>query len=258
MVLTPLMVPESAPDPFDGPASSLCQAFLLALWGVCSAAPLWKKIAGLVVGTVYLEMLLVLALGDSLLGVATGTVAFAAAFLVASRMTGVRLIRQLPIALYSRDDSEPLRFSIRHLMLLIAAVALLSAVAKALHAIPVPDKTPLVNIMLSLSFVVVGFVALWAVLVKGQAFGRAFLAVVLSPILGLFVAIASSADLAGWVFIILTMILCSATMLVSFLVLRSCGYRFVSRNSSIPELSPDEDNAGGGDHIGQSASGRPD
>jgi hypothetical protein len=208
-------------------ASSLSQAFLLALWGVASTIPLWKKIVGLVIGMVYLETMLVMAVDDSLLDVATVTVTVAIAFLVVLRMTGVKLIRQLPIDSFVLADAEPLRFSIRGLMLMIAAVALLSAVAKALQAIPFPEKHLLGNIMFSLSFVAVAFVALWAVLVKAQPFGRGFLAVVLSPILGLFFAIASNADPAGWVFIILTLIICSATMLVSFLVLRSCGYCFV-------------------------------
>jgi hypothetical protein len=54
--------------------SSSCQAFLLAVWGVTSRASLWKRIAGLVAGTVYLETVLVLAVDRTLFDLATITV----------------------------------------------------------------------------------------------------------------------------------------------------------------------------------------
>jgi hypothetical protein len=233
-------------------ASLLSQAFLLALWGVTCTASLWKRIAGLVAGTVYLETLLVL-VDSTLLDVATITIAFTTATLLVLRTNGVRLVRHDSVDPFARADTGPLRFSIRSLMLLTAAVALLGAVARALHAIPYPEKIPLINILFSLSFVATGFVALWAALMKTRSFGRGSIAFVLSPILGLFFAIASSADQAGWVFIFPTLILGSAAMLGSFLVVRSCGFRFVSIHSSIPEHLSDDEHAGRATCIGKSA-----
>ena len=36
-------------------ALALCQSFLLSLWGAASQATLWKRLAGLVTGALYLE-----------------------------------------------------------------------------------------------------------------------------------------------------------------------------------------------------------
>ncbi len=126
-------------------ALALCQAFLLALWGLSWTAYSWQRITGLVAGTAYLETLLVLSVDRTLGGVATVTVVVTTACLLVLRVKGVRLIRHLAIDLSARANAPRLRFSIRSLMLLTAAVALLSALARALRAMPVPDNTLLVN-----------------------------------------------------------------------------------------------------------------
>jgi hypothetical protein len=233
-------------------ASSLSQAFLLSLWVVTCTTSFWKRIAGLFAGTVYLEMLLSLAVSRTFLYVSAVTLVITTASLLVLRTKGFGFIRQFPKVPLARAESEPLMFSIRGLMLLTAAVALLSVVARALQAISFPERRIFIIILFPICFVTVGFVGFWSVLVKAQPFGRASFAVVLSPILGVFLAIASSADHAG-VYIIVTLILYLVAMLGSFLVVRSCGYRFVRSHSLLPEPLSDSENAGGTARIGKSA-----
>ena len=66
-----------------------------------------------------------------------------------------------------------------------------------------------------------------AALGKAQPLKRAAVVFVLSPILGIFFAIASNARSTERVFIIVSMLLYSVALLVSLFVVRSCGYRFV-------------------------------
>jgi hypothetical protein len=204
-----------------------CQAFILALWGVISTASPWKRIAGLLVGSVYLEMLWLLALEWELPGTSTVTIAVATVSLVVVRAIGGKFTRRLH---NGPHGTERLRFSIRGLMLVTAAFALLSAVTRAFQVLHLPDNrlTPLI-VFLSMCFVTIGFAALWAVLGKARPLERVAVVLVLSPILGAFFALAANAHQAGWALVILSMLLNSVALLVSLFVVRSCGYRFVRR-----------------------------
>jgi hypothetical protein len=207
-----------------------CQAFILALWGVISNASPWKRIAGLLVGSVYLEMLWLLALEWELPGTSTVTIAVATVSLVVVRAIGGKFTRQLHNGPHGQPETERLRFSIRGLMLVTAAFALLSAVTRAFQVLHLPDNrlTPLI-VFLSMCFVTIGFAALWAVLGKARPLERVAVVLVLSPILGAFFALAANAHQAGWALVILSMLLNSVALLVSLFVVRSCGYRFVRR-----------------------------
>jgi hypothetical protein len=207
-----------------------CQALILALWGATSTASPWKRIAGLLAGSVYLETLWLQAFEGVLPGTLTITIAVTTASLLVLRTNGGRVTRQVH---NGPPEIKRLRFSIRALMLLIAAVALLSAVATL--GFP-PDRLTLENSFLSLCFVTTGFAALWAVLGKARPLVPGAVVFVLSPILGVFFAIFVNAHAAGWVYIILSMLLYSAALLASLLVLRSCGYRLV--RCEIPLTEP--------------------
>jgi hypothetical protein len=203
-----------------------CQAFLLALWGVTSTASPWKRIPGLLAGSVYLDMLWLLVLEGELPGTSTVTIAVATASLVVVRAMGGKFTRQVHNAPHGQPATGRLKFSIRSLLLLTAAFAVLSAVVRAFP--PENRLTPFI-VFLSLCFVTIGFVALWAVSGKARPLERAAVVLVLSPILGVLVVLASNARGAGRVYIILSMLLNSVTMLVSLFVVRSCGYRFARR-----------------------------
>ncbi len=227
-------------------ASVLCQAFILGLWGVTSIASPWKRITGLVVGSVYLEVLFYLGSDGALPGVSTVTVIASTGSLLLLREEGLRVTRLSHTCSPAQPETERLRFSIRGLMLLTAAVALLSTVARFFQGLQFTEnRLHALSVFLSLCFVTIGFVALWAILGKGHPLQRGAVLFVLSPILGVFFAIAANAHQAGWFYIILSMLLYSAALLASLLVVRSCGYRFVWQASQLPVVSSDEEHVGG-------------
>jgi hypothetical protein len=219
--------------------SGVCQAFLLSFWVVTSSASHWKKIMAVVTGTIYLEVLLGSAVARDIGGLATVTVTATAASLLMLRAKGVICVRQAP----EKPVAEPIRFSIRGLMLLIAIAAVFITVARTLQEMT--EKTVPLNIFFSLCIVTVGLVATWAVLGAAEPFRRSAIVLILSPVLGVLFAIAASADQGAWVFIILTTILYSVAMLASLLIVRSCGYRWTRRDPLLPEQPLGEKNVGG-------------
>jgi hypothetical protein len=216
-------------------ATALCQAFLLGLSVLTSSGSPWRRIAGLVVGSVYLETLLYLVLDDrTLFGLATVTIAVTAATVIVVRVMGGRFTQQVHSELSARPETHRLRSSIRGLMLLIAAVAVFIASAKALHGIPYPGGLLLFHFFVSLCLVTVGLVALWAVLDEAHPLARVSAVFLLSSILGFLAALAGHVDPNQLVNVVLVMSLYSAELLASLLVVRSCGYRFVSQTSQRP------------------------
>jgi hypothetical protein len=65
---------------------------------------------------------------------------------------------------------------------------------------------------------------------------------VLSSILGFFIAITADADRHQLVIILLVMIIYPAELLASLVVVRSCGYRFVWQSSPQPGRPSDDGN----------------
>lgn len=231
-------------------ASALGQAVLIAVWGVASPISPWMRMAGLVVGAAYLEALLIPGLKGEFLGIASVTIAVTTASLLVVRARGIVFTRGAEEHQTRRPDAEGLRFSIRGLMAFNAAVALLSAGARALQTYQ--GRFLLQAAVWALCFVAVGLVALWAALGEARPQRRGLVVFALSPVLGAFFAYAADAHQAGWAYIILTMLLFSVNLLGSLLVVRSCGYRLVRR------METSLDQASGGSLDGGPASlGRP-
>jgi hypothetical protein len=217
-------------------ASILCQAVLLSLWGVTSRVSPWGRMAGLVAGAVYLEALWFSGdLRRGSFGVSTITIAITTAICLVGRALGLRLAQQDNHTRPARADAEGLRFSIRGLMVFTAAVALLSAGARALQESP--RRMILLMSVWSMCFVAVGLADFWATLGNVRPLGRGTIVLVLSPSLGAFFAFAAGAHPHGWAYIILTMLLYAALLLGSLLVVRSCGYRLVRRAAPFCEPS---------------------
>jgi hypothetical protein len=206
-------------------ASALCQALLLSLWGVTSQAPLWKRSAGLVAGAVYLEAMVPSDLRREFQFVSTTTIAVVTASLIVVQWFGVRLRRQADVDEAARAAPEGLRFSIRGIMIVTAAVALLCAGARAAES--AENRMALLILIWAICFVAVGLIALWAALGNARPVRRAPAVFVLSPVLGAFFAFAARAHSAGWVYILLIMLLYPMALFGSLLVVRSCGYRLV-------------------------------
>jgi hypothetical protein len=216
-------------------ASVLCQAVLLALWGASSKASLWGRMAGLVAGAVYLEALFPFDLRRECLGISTITIAVTTAICFVGRALGVRLALRNDLGQPTRAETEGLRFSIRGLMLFTAAVALLSAGARALQ--DSLNGMILRTAVWAMCFVAVGLVAFWAALGDARPLRRGPVVLALSPVLGVFFAFAAGAQRAGWVYIILIMLLYPALLLGSLLIVRSRGYRLVRRAAPFSEPS---------------------
>jgi len=137
-------------------ASALCQAVLLALWAASSGASPLGRLTGLVAGAAYLEGLIAARVGWEFFGLGRVTIAVTTAALLVLRSLGLNVARMGEPG--SGDGAEGLRFSIRSLMLLTAAVAVLSAGARALH--DTPRGFLLMAAIWAVCFVAVGLVAL--------------------------------------------------------------------------------------------------
>ncbi len=218
-------------------ALALCQALLLSLWGAASHATLWIRLAALVAGAVYLEALFPSDLRREFLGTSAITIVVTTATLLVMRWVGVSLTRQDDSDQSARQDPEGLRFSIRGMMIFTAAVALLCAGARALQESA--TRPFLLILVWALCFVAVGLVSLWAVLGDSQPLRRGPVVFFLSPALGAFFAFAANAHKAGWIYIVLTMLLYPLALLASLLVVRSRGYRLIRR--AVPTTSPPDD-----------------
>ena len=215
-------------------ASALCQAFLLALWVAVSQAPTWMRLTGLFVGAVYLEALVASDLRREFLGTSTITIAVTTSALLVMQWLGVRLTRQDAPSPSARQELEGLRFSIRGMMIFTVAVAVICAGARALQESP--NRLFLLILVWALCFVVVGLVSLWAVLGDSHPLRRVPVVFVLSPVLGVFFAVAADAQSDGWIYILLIMLLYPVALVGSLLVVRSCGYRIV--RGTVPSTSP--------------------
>ena len=218
-------------------ALALCQALLLSLWGAFSQARPWMRLAGLVSGAIYLEALVPSHFRREFLGTSTITIVVTTSTLLLVRWLGLRLIRKDDYDQSARQETEGLRFSIRGMMVLTAAVAVLCAVARALQESP--TRLFLLLLVWALCFVAVGLVSLWALLGDADPLRRGPVVFVLSPALGAFFAFAANAHEAGWTYILLIMLLYPAALLGSLLVVRSCGYRLVRR--VVPSRGSDMD-----------------
>ena len=207
-------------------ALTLGQAVLLAVWAVGSAQSPWKRLAGLVAGAIFLEALLAFCLKDEFLGIAIVTIVVTTTSLLVVRIFGIRLVREAETGQDGQSEAKGLRFSIRDLMLLIAAVALLSTGTRVFRS---SHGHILLAAVWALCFVAVGLVALWSALGEGRPLRRMPVVFLLSPVLGAFFAHSADAHEAGWLYILLTMLLYPAALLGSLLVVRSCGYRLVGR-----------------------------
>ena len=208
-------------------ASAFCQSFLLSLWGAASQAMLWKRLAGLVTGVLYLEALA----GDfrrEFPGIWTITITVTMGCLLVLRRFGVIVKRQADLGQPARPEPKGPRFSIRGMMIVTAAVALLCAEARALQSFGV--QRFLLNLVCAICFVAVGLVSLWAALGDARPLRRGPAVFVSSLVLGAFLAV--PAHTAGRVYIHLIMVLYPTALMGSLLIVRSCGYRLVRRASA--------------------------
>ena len=215
-------------------ALTFAQVGLLGLWAVFSPADPWTRFLGLVTGAAGLEALLDLAFRGEFGGLVALSAALTFAALIVLRWLGFRLARRPDAAGEPDPGHSGLRFSIRGVMALTAAVAVMSALARNLEGSPGP-MTVVRLVTWAACFLAVGLLALRAISGADRPLARGLPAVAVAGVLGAFFAYACDAHHAGWVYIILIMMLDAAALLGSLLVLRSCGFRLARRPAGEPD-----------------------
>jgi hypothetical protein len=206
-------------------AAAFCQSFLLSLWGAASQVMLWKRLAGLVTGVLYLEALAPRDLRREFPGIWTITITVTMGSLLVLRRFGVIVKRPGDHGQPARPEPKGPRFSIRGVMIFTAAIALLCAGARALQASSQRLLLIILVFVWVTSIVAVGLVSLWAALGDARPLRRGPAVFVLSPALGVYLAV--PAHTAGRVYILLIMVLYPTALMASLLIVRSCGYRLV-------------------------------
>jgi hypothetical protein len=215
-------------------ALTFSQVSLLGLWGVFFPTASRKRLSGLALGTAYLECAFDRALGSEFLLMPSAAMALTIVSLLIVRRWGARLSRKGDDVDFARSKPEGFRFSIRRLMVLIAVVALLSAVARSARESP-QDFRLVLSVIWSICFVVAGLLALVAALEHSRSLRRGLSAVAVSAVLGAFFAYAADAHRDGWVYVMMIMVLYPAVLLGSLVVVRSCGDGLVRRAGSVSD-----------------------
>ncbi len=211
-----------------------CQSCLLAFWAALSDAALWKRLVGLICGTMYLDVLFLPPLPTpegvrfffcEILALVFGILTVVVLF-VRFRQLEIRRVTDQP----THEHRPSLQFSIPGLILLTLAVGLLIAAANVLRSLDLSRSEESYFVMLSVSFAVTGLASLWATLGLGWPVARNIAVLFMSPLLGLFVCYAGGAS--GRVYLVFIMMTLCPTLglLGSLLVIRSCGYRLVKRD----------------------------
>jgi hypothetical protein len=219
----------------------LSQAFFLGFWAALSDASPGKRLLGLGLGTLALEVLCALAAGHERMGfIATTASIGSAGVLVAARGGGVRLHRFTGPMLPPPPTPQGLRISIRALMVVTLVVALLTAGARSLRELTslMPLSQVLLMAVFGLCGVALDLTASWAALGSARPSIRGPILFLLTPILGTYFwyCVGSPSIDIYWN---ITNCLSIQTILVfaALLVLRSCGFRFIQADVEPRDLA---------------------
>lgn len=210
----------------------LSQTILPGIWGSLSTSPWWKRVIGMVSGVSYLVP--VLGIGINEVSIDTFVVVILVTSFVAIPLLIVRFFR---IAI--RQDAFPvasagrIQFSIRHIMILTIVVACLITIGKLVQPHPFRGQTIDLCLM-ALTFGVVGILPVWFVLATNWP-------TIFS--IGVVAVGAGTGYCYGWLFRVEVVFWMTASatealsVVVSLLVVRSCGYRLVRLPKKTPRGS---------------------
>jgi hypothetical protein len=207
---------------------TFAQASLLGFWAAFSPAAWWIRLAGLVGGVVYLEIIFAIGLpGEPSLLVTMTTVGIAAVF-------GVVHWRYARLECFPQHVSltvqEGLKFSIRGLMILTFVAAVVLVGIRTLRENALTERPLLFVAAWSLCFAVVGMAAVWGGLGLARPLPRNAVVLLLSAVLGLLIIYSyDSGEPQSYFYSVSVMILQAAVLMASLLIVRSCGYRLVRR-----------------------------
>ena len=199
------------------------QTSLLGIWGSLGAGPWWRRMIGVVVGAAYLFLLLGVGVSD--LSRWTFMVVVLATTFVAIPLLMVRLLRvAIHLDCFSVVSVARIQFSIRHLMILTFVVACLISIGKLVQPFPRGDIRFWLS-WLAFTLSVVGILPVWFVLATKQPMLYCVGLIAVGACAGYCLArIGPVGDEGVWMTATATETL---VVVVSLLVVRSCGYRLV-------------------------------
>ena len=197
-------------------------------------SPWWKKLIGVVIGISYLFPLLGIGIDD--VGSVTFIFVVMATSFVAMPLLILRLFRvAIHLASVSAPPTGRIQFSIRHLMILTFVIACLISIGKLVQPYLSPGPMIFQLLQIALTYSVVGVLPVWFVLATKRPviFSVGLVAV------GACAGYCLGRRFLGSEEVYMTAAAVEAIAVVlSLLVVRSCGYRLVRLPSPLPEKKP--------------------
>ena len=210
------------------------QTSLLGIWGGLGSGPWWKRVVGVIVGVGYLSLLFVL--GISELDPRILLLVIAATTFVTLPLLIVRFFRlALRLDSFHAASAGHIQFTIRHLMILTFVVACLITIGKWLQPHLPQGDTFFRLLLFTVTFGVVGVLPVWFVLATNRpvlySIGLVAVGACAGYCLGRILH-----ELGIWTTATATE---AVAVVVSLLVVRSCGYRLVRLSARRSGVDPD-------------------
>lgn len=229
-------------------ATGFSQCALAAMWFNLARFSLGKRVAGLIAGTVYLWLLLGFTAGAPN-DVKNWSIAFALVACPVGLLAGALAVmrkRRPGFELVQGPSSacvpSAFQFTLRHVMTLIVAVAVVLTAGRAIRefqllALPDAIGVTLLAVVLALCLTEAAIASLWASLSSGPIVMRLAVAMALALLTGLIPPFYFNASRQSYAWSSAAAILSQAFTIATLLVVRSCGYRLVRKAS--PQVASD-------------------
>jgi hypothetical protein len=226
------------------------QVMLLAFWLGMGTSKSIRRLLSTLCGSAYVTVWPVVALlsspdymGPSAIGCYLGrfsincaVVLVFAGILLLIRRRGGELRRVSESG--TSDPPSRFQYSILHLLVITSIVAVVLGLARSTRATDTADigwYVATLGILLVVVFAVNSVCAVWAALGAGQVRLRVSLVLLVAILLGTALPIAARQHLVSWrafASLLLATVLPTAILIVSLLVVRSCGYRLTRSRSA--------------------------
>lgn len=233
-------------------ATGFSQCALLAMWATIAHISRGTRALGVACGVLYLWVLVVLSVGPPPRDLETWMIGLAlvacplsllAATLIVARKwrRGFDVVRVHGTA----HDPNALQFSLQHILTLVFAVGVVLTVGRLIRAMQVNGwiGTAIVCLVLAACVVETSLAALWASLSSGRNAVRLVVAVGLAVLTGLIPPFYFEMEERDYYFVPSTAVASQVLTIATLLVVRSCGFRLVQRQSSMIALESAGDSA---------------
>ena len=201
-----------------------CQSGLLGFWAAMSPGPAWKRTTGLIAGMIVLEMMLLWCRGEFVFmpAMVTGFVAILLVLFRAFR-AGLLAVANPPREFNRRTP----QFSIRGLILLTTLVAVLVTVGRQVRQTDLLGDDLFLLAAWALGLAATDIAAVWAALSPHRPWLPSSGVLIPSVAVGFLVCWGLGGTGVNWIYVPTIMLLQTAMLLASLLVVRSSGYRMV-------------------------------